>query len=537
MADSSTDVIVIGGGPAGAAAARLLALWGRDVVLLTTELPASAPSLAESLPPSCRKLFSALDVLNDVQSAGFVESRGNASAWGRAPLRTERFASDTGWQVVRADFDRLLLRSARAAGARVYTAARVTRVELPAATASDLGTVHWQDADGAKSLRARWVLDCSGRAGVMARAYRERDATPPTIALVAVWHAPAGWSHEDATHTLSESYADGWAWSVPVAAETRYVAAMVDPQRTALDRVGGIARLYRAEIEKTRHMRALLGPAQQRRNAWACSAVTYHAKQYAGPGWLLVGDAGSFLDPLSSAGVKKALASAYLAAVAVHTCLDTASMTQPALQLFERRERTAHAHHSALAARYYAEAAQYHTKPFWSTRAAATATMTTEDPAEVDVERDPRVRLAFELLRSDESVRLRPSARCTRVRQPTVAGRAVVLEEHLVSASAPLGVRLFRGVELPTLFDVAADHDRVPDLFDAYTRVRAPVQLPDFVGAVSALVAFGMLERTGADSSGRAASARPRSGAESQMRRTGAGSSERKAEPSNLELR
>jgi Tryptophan halogenase len=342
------------------------------------------------------------------------------------------------------------------------------------------------------------VLDCTGRTGVLARnGFRRRDGAPATTALVGIWHSASGWRLSDESHTVIESYEDGWAWSVPVAPGTRYIAAMIDPRRTRLARAGSMNALYRAEIRKTQHMSRLLYGAVPRIPPWACSAATYDAARYAVPGALLVGDAGSFLDPLSSAGVKKALASAHLAAVAVHTCLQRPSMTDAALALFEQRERTAHAHYSGLAARYYAEAAAHYAQPFWLARATATAGFDAVTD-EVAIEGDPRVREAFYVLRADARARLRPASGVGRVQRPTVIGHEVVLAEHLVSPAARAGVRVFRGVDLPALVAVAEEHDEVADLFEAYGRIRPAVNLPDFVGAVSALVALGMLERTGA---------------------------------------
>ena len=497
VADTPIDVVILGGGPAGSAAARLLATCGRDVLLLPGTV-GRRPALAESLPPSCRKLLAALGVLDDVAAAGFVESRGNTVAWGGGALRAEPFTDAFGWQVVRCRFDDLLRRCARDAGVRVIDGAAATLVQLPAETGADTCTVHWRATDHEGYVRARWVLDCTGRTGVLARrGLRRRDGAPATTALVGIWHSEGGWWLADDSHTVVESYEDGWAWSVPVAPGTRYIAVMIDPRRTRLTPGHGMNALYRAELRKTVHIRRLLTGAVPRIQPWACSAATYDAARYTAPGALLVGDAGSFLDPLSSAGVKKALASAHLAAVAVHTSLQRPSMSDAALALFDERERTAHAHYSGLAARFYAEAAAHYAGSFWRARAAA-STGQENITSDVDIDGDPRVRAAFDVLRADAHARLRPTLGVGHVRRPTVIGREVVLADHLVSPAARAGVRVFRGVDLPALVAVAAEHDDVGDLFEAYRRIRPAVTLPDFVGAVSALVALGMLERTGA---------------------------------------
>ncbi len=171
MLPSTTDIVIVGGGPAGAAAGRLLAAWGHAVLLFTKD-GAAAHTLAESIPPSCRKLFRVLGVLDAVDAGGFYRSTGNTSWWGAEQSRSERFADgEIGYQVSRREFDRVLLTQAEAAGVRVIQA-QVKRVTLPADDAAARPRVQVADntgSDTAMSIEARVVLDCSGRAGVIAR--------------------------------------------------------------------------------------------------------------------------------------------------------------------------------------------------------------------------------------------------------------------------------------------------------------------------------------------------------------------------------
>ncbi|MEQ1694050.1 MAG: FAD-dependent monooxygenase, partial [Gemmatimonas sp.] len=123
---NTVDVIVLGGGPAGAAAARMLAQWGHHTLLLTR--PPRGPSLAESLTPSCGKLLDRIGVLNAINGAGFVRSTGHTVQWGSANARVESFGSgELGWQLLRSELDRVLLREAQQAGAIVHRHANVRR--------------------------------------------------------------------------------------------------------------------------------------------------------------------------------------------------------------------------------------------------------------------------------------------------------------------------------------------------------------------------------------------------------------------------
>ena len=278
-------------------------------------------------------------------------------------------------------------------------------------------------------LQARFALDCSGRSGVIANPdLRVHDTSNATVALAGVWHASQGAPPAE-PYTLVESYRDGWAWSMPVSDTHRYVTMMIDPRRTRLLKGRGRRRLYLAELDKTREARGLVADARLATDISGHTASQYTASRFAGDGFLLVGDAASFVDPLASVGVKKALASAWLAAVVVHTCISTPGMSDVALEFFETRERAIWLAHRRHTAGYYREAAEAHGHGFWSARATAAGDLQpsatsaldpAEDvhipvPSEPDIaalRRDPDVLRAFGELRVAPSIRLRPAPAC-----------------------------------------------------------------------------------------------------------------------------
>ena len=313
------------------------------------------------------------------------------------------------------------------------------------------------------------------------------DDGPRTIALVASWRSDRDWNVPDPSHTVVESYEGGWAWSVPTSAAHRHIAVMVDPERSGLARGRPARDIYLAEVAKTREFRSLVHGAQFDDGPWGWDASTYHARRYADDGWLLVGDAGSFIDPLSSAGVKKALASGWLAAVVVHTLLTKPEMRQHALSFFEDRETDIHQRFAAMTRRMLADAAIGHAHRFWADRWDESHDVAQDDDEEV------RVRAAFERVRSSEAFRARRGPGFVVQSRPAVSGREIVLEPRIVNPGAPSGIRFVRDVDVIALVDLAPQSSQVPDLFDAYCRRSGAVALPDFLAALSTALARGWL--------------------------------------------
>ena len=514
------DVAVIGGGPAGASAARLLAAWGHSVLLLTKP-DSGQPSLAESLPPSCRKVFDAVGVREAVEAAGFLTTGGNTVCWEGARPRAARFGGGRGLQVLRRDFDRVLLAEAERAGAAVRTGVTVRGVTVPAATVA----LHGRDERGrAVTAHARFVLDGSGRAGIVARRHRTRvQAGETTLALVGVWRRRDPWPFPDCApgddgnealddaQTVVEAYADGWAWSVPVSPQRRYVTVMVDPRTTRADRAESLRARYLAELGKTTHLARATGGAALEGPPWACDASQYGARRFGGPGFLLVGDAATFIDPLSSFGVKKAMASGWLAAVVTNTCLRHPERATLARDFHAGRERQIWESYRRQTAAFFAQVSRRELHPFWSDRsdpvdsnpvgsdpvgAGAAAEAEAGDAVVEALRADPAVQAAFEALRRAPSIRLRPTPALRPTTVPAVEGREIVAAPSLsldAGSAGMLAIRHLRGIDLPALVAMAGGHAQVPDLYAAYRRSHAPVELPDFLGALSVLLGKGLL--------------------------------------------
>jgi flavin-dependent dehydrogenase len=443
--------------------------------------------LAESLPPSTRKTLAAVGALAIVESAGFLPSRGNTSWWGSREARVEGFAGGAcGFQVLRADLQEKLLAAAAGSGAGVHRAARVRRVQLGE---SDGPEVELEAEGGRGALRVRHVLDASGRVGVLARHGFRRDQGPPTLALCAAWSRGRAFDLPDDSHTLVESFAEGWAFSVPVAPGLRHVAVMVDPPprgRHPRD----LRELYARALASTRQMRTLVGDAELVGSPWALEASSYSATAFAGETWALVGDAGSFLDPLSSFGVKKALASGWLAAVAAHTALVDPSRAGLAAEFFARREAQAHARYAHETSLHAARAGAGHPgSAFWARRVTASEPPSGDD---APLASDEAVRKAFADLRARPRVQLRLGPGVRFGRAPCVRDQEITLADALLAGDGRV-VHFVSGVEAETLARLAPSFAQVGEICEAYSRVAPPAATGALLHGLATLLAAGLL--------------------------------------------
>jgi hypothetical protein len=322
------------------------------------------------------------------------------------------------------------------------------------------------------------------------------DAGYRTLAVAGEWTFakwPEG-EHEHA-HTIVESYADGWAWSVPLSATRRQCTVMVEWDRR-LVREAGLRALYHAELAKTATLARRLETAAPTGEPWACDATLYRSARAADERVLLVGDAASFIEPLSAAGVKKALTSAWRAAVVVHTCLRSNEMKAPAFDLFDRREQQVYQECARRAGAFFQEAAEAHDSAFWAARAALAQTATAErndDGIEQDPAADPAIRSVFDRLRDPAGVRLAAAENVQLAKTAVIEGNEVVLRDGIVIAGLERPLRFAAGVNLPELMQ-AADRGDLTAVRNAYQARVGQVDAREFLAGLSVLVTKGVLE-------------------------------------------
>jgi 2-polyprenyl-6-methoxyphenol hydroxylase-like FAD-dependent oxidoreductase len=412
--------------------------------------------------------------------------------WGSREGNVEPFAADGsawGYQVSRATLDPLLLDQAASCGVRVERDARVHRVRIEA----DAALVNLTD-DGGRELRSAFVIDATGRSGVVAVAHRLRRQVPGggMQALIGEWSRPSGWSLDEPSHTHIETCDNGWAWSIPISATTRHVGAMIHGATSAIDRGPHLEATYRTQLARTPRLRAQVEGARLA-HAFACDASIYDATAFGGRRFLLIGDAASTLNPLSSFGVKKALASAWLGAIVVHTCLAHPERAASALQFHDEWEAQVWQINLRATRDFAREAFARHGTPFWQAQAEAPIDEARIPPEDGERLAQPPVRAALDRLRAADVVHL-ACAGDRFVTRPIVRGHEIAIEDAVrLGDRATDDVRYLRGIDLVSLARLAPGAPDVPALLERYGARHGSTALPDMLGALALLVASGVL--------------------------------------------
>ena len=355
-------IIVIGGGPAGACASALLARMGLDVVLLERECFPRA-HVGESLLPGSIPILESLGVMDEVREAGFTVKPGATMIWGteREPwswyFRETHATYPHSYQVWRPEFDAILLNNARRSGVDVREGWQVTRVVFDSEGSAT--AVRCRPVDGASEeveLPASYVVDASGQSGVLARQLRllEWDEFFRNLAVYGYYEGGERLPEPDAGNILIESQSDGWLWHIPLRNGWASVGAVVDAdvgQRGL--REMGARRFLECQIAAAPYLAEMLKGAEMVSGPEVVRDWSYRCRSLSGPGYVLVGDAGCFVDPLFSSGVHLALTYAALAAVVVASALEDPTIAGPAGKMYEQMYYREYGHFRELARLFY----------------------------------------------------------------------------------------------------------------------------------------------------------------------------------------
>jgi flavin-dependent dehydrogenase len=323
-AAGSPDVVVIGGGPAGSTTSTLLAQHGLRVQLFERE---TFPRfhIGESLIPETYWVLKRLNMLDKMKrsafvvkcSVQFVNQHGRMSEPFYFTDHNPHECSST-WQVRRSEFDQMMLENAAEHGVQVHQGVRVREVLFDGDRACG---VRIQHPDGSQEeVHAKVVVDASGQSAMLGSRFKllEKDAELKKGALWTYWkgaYRDQG-RDEGATLVIQTPGKKGWFWYIPLHDDIISIGIVRGfDELFAGNREHEV--IYNEEVENCPEVKRRVANAERCDRYYATKDYSYRATQCAGNGWVLVGDAHGFLDPLYSSGVLLALKTGQLAADAV----------------------------------------------------------------------------------------------------------------------------------------------------------------------------------------------------------------------------
>ncbi|MCR0983890.1 NAD(P)/FAD-dependent oxidoreductase [Roseomonas populi] len=321
------DILVVGGGPAGSTAAALLAKAGRDVVLVEKEAHPRF-HIGESLLPRNLDILERLGVLGAVREMGvhkpgaeFVSDRTGRSCpfpFAHALNRARTHA----WQVRRSEFDAALFSNARRLGATALEETRVTDIAFGGR--GERSTVTARTKEGVDlTFRPRFVLDASGRDTFLAGKLRLKESNKHnnTAAMYAHFTGVERRDGELDGYISIHLAEDGWFWLIPLPGDVMSVG-FVGNQSAWKGRKGTAQELFLARIASSPTVSARTRGATITSEIYSTANYSYRATSGSGEGYLMIGDAFGFVDPMFSTGVLMAMTAGELGAKAAETWLE-----------------------------------------------------------------------------------------------------------------------------------------------------------------------------------------------------------------------
>lgn len=349
---ASVDVMILGGGPAGAATALALARSGASIAVVSRSR-GDHPRIGETVPPTIMRPLVQLGVWDAFVADGHAPAPGTVVRWGAdQPYENDFIVNPYGhsWHLDRTRFDAMLIGAASRAGAQIQDLPPGGRVEH-----DDRG---WSMRFANRPhLRAPFVIDATGRSARVAQRHGvTRHRVDRLIGLVRF-----GTSAATEARTLLEACAQGW-WYAAVLPDNRAVTALFTD--ADLLPVGAMERdrLWARALSRTRLVPEIMATTGASR-IYAAAAPTGTLSECTGRDWLAVGDAARTLDPLSGQGLTTALTSAIRAAEAV-----LGAHRKAALDAFSHQTAEEHRTHLSTRLAYYRRENRWPRSPFWQRR-------------------------------------------------------------------------------------------------------------------------------------------------------------------------
>ncbi len=340
------DVIVIGGGPAGSAIGSILAREGRSVVLFEKE-EFPRHHIGESLMTDTYWTFQRMGLLEKLKSSPFVRKYSvqfaNSAGKESRPFyffEAMHHESAVTWQVTRAAFDKMLIEHAAEQGAAVHQGSAVKQVLFDGDRAVG---VEVKMKDGSlERFHANVVVDATGQSGMLSNRFGWRVRDPKLKKAVLYSYFKGAHREPDlnggATLVLrTQAGSGGWFWYIPLENDITSVGIVADPGYLLKDRGQDFARIFHEEIERCEAVQRRVAIGTRVDKIYSIRDYSYRSKQNSGNGFIIIGDAYGFLDPIYSSGVLLAFKMAELAADAIHDAFKSNDFSADRLGQFQAK--------------------------------------------------------------------------------------------------------------------------------------------------------------------------------------------------------
>jgi flavin-dependent dehydrogenase len=342
--DCACEVLVMGGGPAGSTAATLLSRMGRKVILLEK---AHHPRfhIGESLLPMNLPLFERLGVLEKVAAMGVFKPGADFEADNGRGYNTFAFKRAIGnspphaYQVWREDFDKMLFDHARATGADAREGHEVVAVEQVDLRRSNV-EVRTDDGQSYR-VTAQYVVDATGRDTFLSskKRLRRKNGEHQSAAIFGHFRGAEFRPGEDAGNISIYRFDHGWMWMIPLPDGVMSIGAVCRPAYLK-QRKGKTVDFLLETLQQNEDLRRRMEHAKLiGEEVRVTGNYSYDSAQMGGPGWVMIGDAFAFLDPVFSSGVYLAMSGAEQAVAVVDTALREPQREARLLRKLERRQR------------------------------------------------------------------------------------------------------------------------------------------------------------------------------------------------------
>ena len=357
MPEKNQKVTIIGGGPAGSVAAICLRHLNRDAQVFER---ATFPryTIGESLLPGTLSILSRLGLQEAIDQVGFSRKAAATFLWGAenepwtfslATPKPQPYIFDHAYQVERADFDKLLLDTAKARGATVYQDREVKSVDTQS------GSFSWRNGNEEGQGDANWIIDASGRRGIVAKSAGLRTFDPyyRNMALWSYFKGGKRFSGDLEGNPFSVAIDSGWIWIIPLRNDIYSIGVVTDESVNDRIKQSGLDSVFDSLISECEFTKDILKEASRCDMVRATRDWAYEASQYTSEKAFLCGDAACFIDPLFSQGVHLAVYSATLAASAIDFLCDHPEKSESVQAWYDQTYRNAYdSYHEFLSAIY-----------------------------------------------------------------------------------------------------------------------------------------------------------------------------------------